>query len=72
MKLNSWVESENNNGKVKMNEFVEKSEAKESNCFYGRTYNESVPFTQTNFDSLQSLLDQRNQLLGSVKSYDLM
>jgi len=34
----------------------------------GRSYNEYVPFTQVHFNAYQSILDQRNHLLGSVKS----
>lgn len=66
MKNNNWIEAKetNLNGK---NEFVKPEERNENN-FYGRTYNEAVPFGAANFAAYQSILDQRNELLGSVKS----
>ena len=44
----------------------------ESSNFYGRAYNESVPFTQVNFQTFQNILDQRNELLNTVKSNPLL
>jgi len=46
-------------------------EGEEQN-YYGRTYHESVPFTQANFAALQNILDKRNELLGTVKSHPLI
>jgi len=40
--------------------------------FYGRTYNEAVPFTQANFEALQNILNKRNELLSTVKSHCLI
>jgi hypothetical protein len=37
----------------------------------GRTYNEESDFSQINFAVYQSILDQRNELLGSVKAHHL-
>jgi len=39
--------------------------------YYGRSRYESVPFNQTNFESLQNLLNKRNELLSTVKSTNL-
>jgi len=44
----------------------------EEQNYYGRTYHESVPFTQANFAALQNILDKRNELLGTVKSHSLI
>jgi hypothetical protein len=46
---------------------VNNNEAQSSN-FYGRTYNEEVPFTQTNFAVYQDILNKRNEMLNSIKS----
>jgi len=40
--------------------------------YYGRTYHETVPFTQANFEALQNILNQRNELLSTVKSHPLI
>ena len=39
--------------------------------YYGRSHYESVPFNQTNFESLQNMLNKRNELLSTVKSTNL-
>jgi len=44
----------------------------ENQNYYGRTYHESVPFTQANFEALQNILNKRNELLGTVKSHPLI
>lgn len=63
MKAKNWIK-ENQTEK----ESAENKTGKESNLFYGRTYNEEVPFSQVNFQTFQNILDKRNELLNSVKS----
>jgi len=59
-------------------QFEDKSEKKDVTTagaeqnYYGRTYHESVPFTQANFQALQNILDKRNELLGTVKAHPLI
>ncbi len=64
MKTNNWVNE--NDGKNASK--IEKPEVKSSNVC-GRTYNEEASFSQVNFQTFQDILNQRNELLGSVKHY---
>ncbi|PIQ20254.1 MAG: hypothetical protein COW65_16075 [Cytophagales bacterium CG18_big_fil_WC_8_21_14_2_50_42_9] len=56
------------------NQKVQNNVSKEGEVqnFYGRTYNEAVPFTQANFEALQNILNKRNELLSTVKSHRLI
>jgi hypothetical protein len=54
---------ENNTNTVKANE-VNKGQA----CC-GRSYNEESDFSQVNFAAYQTILDQRNELLSTVKAH---
>jgi hypothetical protein len=70
MKTEKWVNtpnaSENNNKPSQANEVKKGQEA----CC-GRSYNEQSDFSQVNFAAYQSILDKRNELLGSVKAHRL-
>ncbi len=66
MKINNWENADKSRNELEAQPAEENSAA-----FYGRTYNEDVPFTQVNFSTFQSILDKRNELLNSVKSHKL-
>lgn len=69
MKNNNWFES--NGAKPTTSEQQNSgNQSSDSPVFYGRNYNEEVPFNQNNFNAFQTILDQRNELLGSVKSFN--
>ncbi|MDB5260916.1 MAG: hypothetical protein JWQ14_197 [Adhaeribacter sp.] len=62
MKTNNWVNEKSGKNESSIN----KPEEKNSNVC-GRTYNEETSFSQINFQTFQNILDQRNNLLSSVK-----
>jgi len=62
----SNIQNDNQNSPMNM------VKAGEEQNYYGRTYYESVPFSQANFAALQNILDKRNELLGTVKSNPLI
>ena len=62
MKTNNWTSEKI--GKEESE--VKKAEEKNSNVC-GRSYNEETTFSQINFQTFQNILDQRNELLSSVK-----
>ena len=66
MKNVNYLGSQKENEKSKTN----LGNVQEQN-YYGRSHYESVPFNQTNFESLQNMLDKRNELLSTVKSTNL-
>lgn len=68
MKNTTWIGSKENNLNT-TNELNSELESTNSPVFYGRTYNEAVPFNQNNFNAFQNILDQRNALLESVKPF---
>ncbi len=63
MKNVNYLGSQHENGKDQ-NKLGNETEQN----YYGRSHYESVPFTQTNFESLQNMLNKRNELLSTVKS----
>jgi hypothetical protein len=65
MKAKNWTEQDKS-------EFNRNQAEKRSSSFYGRTHNESVPFTQVNFQTYQNILDQRNELLNGVRANNLL
>ena len=66
MKNVNYLGSQNENEKSK----TTLENAQEQN-YYGRSHYETVPFNQTNFESLQNMLNKRNELLSTVKSTNL-
>ena len=64
MKNVNYLGSQNENGKDQNKSIVEQN-------YYGRCHYETVPFNQTNFESLQNILNKRNELLSTVKSTNL-
>ena len=69
MKTEKWIDSHNAVEK-KADLFTGNEEQKDQACC-GRTYNEQSDFSQVNFAAFQSILDKRNELLGSVKAHKM-
>jgi hypothetical protein len=69
MKTEKWRDA-HDAAEKKADLFTENEEHKDQACC-GRTYNEQKDFSQVNFDTFQSILDKRNELLGSVKAHKM-
>jgi hypothetical protein len=59
----------NTQGREKDTNPVPAEEVSKGQPCCGRSYNEQSDFSQINFAVYQSILDQRNELLGSVKAH---
>ena len=64
MKTEKWVSKQIGKEVVTKPETANEKGTEQACC--GRSYNETNDFSQVNFAAYQSILDQRNQLLGSV------
>jgi hypothetical protein len=69
MKTEKWVNTTNAVEK-KTNPF-QASEVNNNEACCGRTYKEQSNSAPVNFAALQSILDKRNELLGTVKPHQL-
>lgn len=64
MKTEKWVSKQIGHTTVTKTETAKEKGTEQACC--GRSYNETNDFSQINFSTYQSILDQRNQLLGNM------
>lgn len=64
MKTEKWVSKQIGQAAATKAETAKVKGTEEACC--GRSYNETNDFSQVNFSAYQTILDQRNQLLGNM------